>query len=313
MSLPNFPPTQSGEKEIVLCTIRTCSRLFGALLEQGELFVGKLPSEEESLQESYSAEDKYKIWMRHRYNSCSNCLAQLMGHKSFQIKEFALCTLMKFVELEAKWPLIKNEWSFNFPRDLLKLVVEGLIPIEEDSSLLVSRFQEYLDHDDVRFFVMKMVAENIGSVMQKAKKAPLPVYQRNVFALISSISMPSKDSEMKNFLVKHTNQEEWKVSKLKEHRVAFERMWLGFLKHKLPGNLYKKVLVILHESILPHMNEPILMIDFLTVAYNIGNLREPLEYPDFYKKLYSLLDPYVFYVKYRTRFFHLLDLFLSSS
>ncbi|NWQ81903.1 NOC4L protein, partial [Columbina picui] len=38
-----------------------------------------------------------------------------------------------------------------------------------------------------------------------------------------------------------------------------------------------------------------------------------LEYPDFYKKLYSLLDPSVYHVKYRARFFHLLDLFLSSS
>ncbi|XP_060641650.2 nucleolar complex protein 4 homolog [Anolis sagrei] len=318
---------QSEQKEIVLCAIRICSRLFGSLLEQGELFVGKLPSEEESQQESYSAEEKYKIWMRHRYNSCNNCLAQLMSHQSFQVKESALCTLMKFVELEAGRPLVKNEWSFNFPRELLKLVVEGLIPVEEDSSLLISRFQEYLDHDDVRFFVMKLVAENIGSVMQKAKKAPLPVYQKNVFALASSISMPSNDSEINNFLVRQANQEEWKVSKLKEHRAAFERMWLGFLKHKLPGSLYRKVLVILHESILPHMNEPVLLIDFLTVAYNVGGaisllalnglfvliLHHNLEYPDFYKKLYSLLNPYIFYMKYRTRFFRLLDLFLSSS
>lgn len=37
------------------------------------------------------------------------------------------------------------------------------------------------------------------------------------------------------------------------------------------------------------------------------------EYPDFYRKLYSLLDPSVFHVKYRARFFHLADLFLSSS
>lgn len=37
------------------------------------------------------------------------------------------------------------------------------------------------------------------------------------------------------------------------------------------------------------------------------------EYPDFYKKLYGLLDASVFHVKYRSRFFHLLDLFLSSS
>ncbi|XP_060105182.1 nucleolar complex protein 4 homolog [Heteronotia binoei] len=317
---------QAEEEEVVLSAIRTCSRLFGAFLERGELSVGQLPSEEETLPESYSAEEKYKIWMRHRYNSCVSCLVELMSHKSFQIKAASLCTLMKFVELEAKHPLIKAEWSFNFPRELLKLVVKGLISTEEDSSLLISRFQEYLEHDDVRFFTMKAAAENIGNVMQKTKE-PLPVYQKNAFAFLSSISLPGNESEIKNFLVKHANQEEWKVSKLKEHKRAFERMWLGFLKHKLPSSLYKKVLVILHDSILPHMNEPSLMIDFLTVAYDIGGaisllalnglfvliLHHNLEYPDFYKKLYSLLDPSIFYVKYRARFFRLLDLFLSSS
>lgn len=39
---------------------------------------------------------------------------------------------------------------------------------------------------------------------------------------------------------------------------------------QLPRSLIKKVLVVLHDSILPHMNEPTLMIDFLTVAYDVG-------------------------------------------
>lgn len=73
-------------------------------------------------------------------------------------------------------------------------------------------------------------------------------------------------------------------------------MWLVFLKYKvkqsvpsgdgvyacdvtltwfhlclqLPGSLYKKILVILHESIMPQMSDPTLMIDFLTAAYDIG-------------------------------------------
>ncbi|XP_032085986.1 nucleolar complex protein 4 homolog [Thamnophis elegans] len=318
---------QAEDQEIILCAIRTCSRLFGALLTRGELFVGKLPPEEDSVQGNYRAEEKYKMWMRHRYNSCITCLGELMGHEAFQVKETALCTLMKFVELEAKHPLVKNEWSFNFPRELLQVVVEGLIQTDENSSLLISRFQEYMEQDDVRFFVMKAVAENLGKVMPKAKQAPFPIYQKNTFALISSIVMPSEESEIKKFLVKHANQEEWKVSKLKEHRRAFERMWLGFLKYKLPGSLYKKVLVILHDSILPHLNEPTLLMDFLTVAYDVGGaisllalnglfvliLQHNLEYPDFYTKLYSLLDPSIFHVKYRARFFRLLDLFLSSS
>lgn len=37
------------------------------------------------------------------------------------------------------------------------------------------------------------------------------------------------------------------------------------------------------------------------------------EYPDFYHKLYVLLDRNVLHVKYRSRFFRLLDIFLSST
>lgn len=36
--------------------------------------------------------------------------------------------------------------------------------------------------------------------------------------------------------------------------------------------MYKKILVVLHDSILPHMSKPTLMIDFLTAAYEVGKL-----------------------------------------
>lgn len=317
------------EEQDVLSASRTCRRLFAALLRRGELWVGDLPAEEDALSGNYSAEEKYKIWMRHRYNDCVESMNELLGHESFQVKESALCTLMKFVELEAECPLVAEKWkgSFAFPRDLLKVVVNGLIPIHEDASLLISRFQEYMEYDDVRYFVMKAVTESIGHVMQKIKEKPLPFYQQNVFSLISPINMPNKERDMVKFMVKQDDREEWKVSKLQAHRQAFERMWLTFLKHQLPSGLYKKVLVILHDSILPHMNEPTLMIDFLTAAYGVGGAisllalnglfilihQHNLEYPDFYKKLYSLLDPSIYHVKYRARFFHLADLFLSSS
>lgn len=40
------PLLQSEDQEEIQEAVRTCSRLFGALLERGELFVGQLPSEE---------------------------------------------------------------------------------------------------------------------------------------------------------------------------------------------------------------------------------------------------------------------------
>lgn len=36
------------------------------------------------------------------------------------------------------------------------------------------------------------------------------------------------------------------------------------------------------------------------------------DYPNFYQKLYALLDRHVMHVKYRARFFRLLDTFLAS-
>uniref|UniRef100_A0A671NUS4 Nucleolar complex associated 4 homolog n=1 Tax=Sinocyclocheilus anshuiensis TaxID=1608454 RepID=A0A671NUS4_9TELE len=225
--------------------------------------------------------------------------------------EASLCALMKFVAAEGKHPLQNLDLieHYSFPRELL-------------------RFQEFLEMDDVRYYVMSSVRDNIYRVMGRNKKAVIPVYQNNVYTLLSTINVPSHGSKITHFLVKQAYKpEEWKVAKLKEHKRAFEQMWLLFLKFKLPSSMYKKILVILHESIMPQMSDPTLLIDFLSAAYDIGGAisllalnglfilihKHNLDYPDFYKKLYSLLDPSIFHVKYRARFFHLVNIFLSST
>uniref|UniRef100_A0A5F8GNF1 Nucleolar complex associated 4 homolog n=1 Tax=Monodelphis domestica TaxID=13616 RepID=A0A5F8GNF1_MONDO len=293
----------------ILNAIHTCSRLFGALLERGELFVGHLPEEEATMAGSGGALRKYKVWMRHRYNSCCNRLAELLGHRSFKIKELALCTLMKFVQLEGAHPLEKSKWDGNylFPRGLLLA----------DSSLLISRFQEYLEHDDIRYHTMQATVDLVARVTDTHQVPPM--FWNNTFTLISAVSLPRQQSDISNFYVKH-KAPPLPALVFQEHKHVFEKMWFSFLKHKLPVSLYKKVLVIMHDSILPHMSQPSLMIDFLTSAYDIGMSLLSIcssfhhsEYPEFYRKLYSLLDPSVFHVKYRARFFHLADLFLSSS
>ena len=95
------------------------------------------------------------------------------------------------------------------------------------------------------------------------------------------------------------------AASLQEHRKAFQQMWLHFLTHQvgrwggtqgrapvwgsrdgeagtltccfpqLPLCVCKKVLVIMHDSILPHLAQPSLMIDFLTRAYDIGEQEMP--------------------------------------
>ncbi|XP_058615140.1 nucleolar complex protein 4 homolog [Onychostoma macrolepis] len=317
------------DKEIIFAT-DACKRVFCQLLDRGDLYVGELPEEEGLMSGDRSAEEKYRIFMRHRYNNCVELLLENLGHEAFQVKEASLCALMKFVAAEGKHPLQNLDLieHYSFPRELLQTLVEHLLSTKEDMSLLISRFQEFLEMDDVRYYVMSSVRDNIYRVMSRNKKAVIPVYQNNVFTLLSTINVPSHGSKIKKFLVKQAYRpEEWKVAKLKEHKRAFEQMWLLFLKYKLPSSMYKKILVILHESIMPQMSDPTLLIDFLSAAYDIGGAisllalnglfilihKHNLDYPDFYKKLYSLLDPSIFHVKYRARFFHLVNIFLSST
>uniref|UniRef100_A0A2K5EQ80 Nucleolar complex associated 4 homolog n=1 Tax=Aotus nancymaae TaxID=37293 RepID=A0A2K5EQ80_AOTNA len=313
---------QSEDQEEIQEAVRTCSRLFGALLERGELFVGQLPSEEMVMTGSKGAMRKYRVWMRHRYHSCRSRLGELLGHPSFQVKELALGTLMKFVQLEGAHPLEKPKWEGNylFPQDLFKLVVGGLLSPEEDQSLLLSQFREYLDHDDIRYHAMRAAVDTVARVTGQHPEVP-PAFWNNAFTLLSSVSLPRREPTASSFYVKRAElSDTWKVAHLKEHRKAFQAMWLNFLKHKLPLSLYKKVLVIVHDAILPQLAQPRLCLSaggaLSLLALNglfILIHKHNLEYPDFYRKLYGLLDPSVFHVKYRARFFHLADLFLSSS
>ncbi|CAI5745181.1 unnamed protein product [Peronospora destructor] len=115
---------------------------------------------------------------------------------------------------------------------------------------------------------------------------------------------------------------------VKQHQYAFSLAWIAVLRHKLPQAAYKKVLIQMPEEIMPHLLNPLLLADFLTDSYSIGGVTSLLalnslfiliqdynfDSPDFYNKLYALLDdPSLYAAKQRDRFFGLLNLFLSST
>lgn len=80
-------------------------------------------------------------------------------------------------------------------------------------------------------------------------------------------------------------------------------------------------------TIEPWFNRPELLMDFLTDSYNVGGAtsllalsglfyliqEKNLDYPQFYPKLYSLLDADLLHSKHRSRFFRLMNTFLSST
>ncbi|RIA95536.1 CBF/Mak21 family-domain-containing protein [Glomus cerebriforme] len=114
---------------------------------------------------------------------------------------------------------------------------------------------------------------------------------------------------------------------LSAHKRVFSNCWLALMKLPMTQESYKKILLIMHKKIIPYMPQPTLLMDYLTESYNAGGVisilalnglftlinEYNLDYPDFYKKLYTLFDRNLMHVKYRSRFFRLADLFLAST
>ena len=106
---------------------------------------------------------------------------------------------------------------------------------------------------------------------------------------------------------------------LKAHRKALSNAWLAMLKLNLPIVVLKQALLVLPQ-VLSQVPEPLRFADFLMQAFNNRGVlpilaldglftlmtQHNLEYPAFYSSLYSLIQPSLLYVKYRTRFFDLL-------
>ncbi|KAJ0641178.1 putative nucleolar complex protein [Helianthus annuus] len=113
----------------------------------------------------------------------------------------------------------------------------------------------------------------------------------------------------------------------KKMKLKFSKAWMAFLTlEPLPIDVYKEVLVTLHQAVIPYLSNPKLLSDFLTKSYDIGGVisvmalsslfilmtEHGFEYPNFYMKLYALLQPSIFIAKHRAKFFQLLDSCLKS-
>lgn len=114
---------------------------------------------------------------------------------------------------------------------------------------------------------------------------------------------------------------------LSAHKRKGQDAWLALFRSGLNKDQRKSVLSVLTYKVTPWFSKVEMLMDFLTDSYNVGGatsllalsglfylIREKnLDYPSFYTKLYSLLDDGILHSKHRSRFFRLLDEFMSST
>ncbi|TGZ55524.1 Uncharacterized protein DBV15_11370 [Temnothorax longispinosus] len=120
----------------------------------------------------------------------------------------------------------------------------------------------------------------------------------------------------------------WDQSNVKR---ALNKVWACVMhwdvQSRLTPQLHKQLLIVLLERVMPHLEKPVLLTNFLMDSLDadgpIGVLalqgvfilvtKHNLEYPNIFTKLYSMFEPEIFHTKYKARLFYLSDLFLSST
>lgn len=95
--------------------------------------------------------------MRENYFACVESLQELLCYTEPEVRWLALTSLLSLIQSEG-FAHQRLSRSYIFPNTFFHVIVSHLLSKEEDTSDLISRFQEYLKYDDVRFYWLKNIA-----------------------------------------------------------------------------------------------------------------------------------------------------------
>ncbi|XP_050032840.1 nucleolar complex protein 4 homolog [Dermacentor andersoni] len=344
----------SDSEDVVVAAAQAANKVFCHFLKTSAALY---ESEAAKPAESQNALEKFNAWLRQRYaDAWRSVVAMLSGASSSgRVQSLALQVAMKWIEVET---VHKKQGEHHVPSAKVAAVVEALLDPERDMKSVISKFNQFLDLADVKTYALRALGkvartwrridaqtatkqdgdedkatskeeeeEEVKASQSTKKPEMTDRYLSNLYNLLLGFDMtaephkpgepvPVLGGESTNYIVNH----EQEVKRL-------SAVWITFLRQKLPVKLYRELLILLPDKVVPYMHNPLLVTDFFIESYNRGGSysllalnglfllihRYHLDYPNFYEKLYALLEPGVFYEKYRARFFFLTDLFLSSS
>ncbi|XP_075673346.1 protein NUCLEOLAR COMPLEX ASSOCIATED 4 [Castanea sativa] len=304
----------------------------------------------------------YNTWVRSKFDIFASSLIDFAASPLADetLKEVVLDTIMEFVK-------VANGGRFHSAiyHRLLHAIVHSTVPVNFVVDLLVSKYFKYIDVRYFTYISLEKLARtleakdisdhgdlNADSNDESHSKSSLEIFIHNIHYVISHIpplegsdeksdfemwSRPGGDSkelsgnpkaEDKQHQTEKNKNNVLSAAKIaKKMKLKFTKAWISFLRLQLPLDVYKEVLVTLHQAVIPYLSNPIMLCDFLTRSYDIGGVvsvmalsslfilmtQYGLEYPNFYEKLYALLVPSIFMAKHRAKFFQLLDSCLKST
>ncbi|QLQ79871.1 hypothetical protein HG537_0C05200 [Torulaspora globosa] len=307
-------------------------QVFKKLFKRGDLAVARSNNERQ----------QFSNWCRKMYESFKSSLIKVISSvdRENSLVLDSLDVYLQLLEMESVHFASKEDAPYfpnkTFRRLIVAMWESDLGELKQKTSTgesvnpVIGEFIEkyYKNYADIQFYFQSELADLLET--QKDRFATVKGMGKWIVAVNHDNHCCNANQELEIFVANPPQVVE-NESKFKSN---FEKNWLIMLNGNVSVPQYKTILLILHKRIIPHLHTPTKLMDFLTDSYNLQNsqddsagvipilalnglfelmLRFNLEYPNFYKKLYQLITPSLMHVKYRPRFFRLLDTFLAST
>lgn len=308
---------------VVLC------RVFCRLMAAGDL----KRSREISVNEATVVQ-----WLRERLQDYEASLLEMLSTGDPARQSTILTLVMRLMKEEANHLNLSEDgiWRTGLFAKLLSILVESSAKREIREEFIAKYVEKF---DDVRYYTFARLAYvQIAFLIKKneidiecrelVSNCGSEVVLQQILAILAAVENVREDHEdLKNFYVGQPAKQKHDLCSLTGHKKVAQKAWMAVLRQDLNKSQRKAILDLMSHRIAPWFLRNELLMDFLTDSFNTGGStalmalsglfyliqHKNLDYPQFYQKVYSLLDANILHSKHRSRFFRLLDTFLSST
>ncbi|CRG91652.1 putative protein C1604,06c [Talaromyces islandicus] len=304
---------ESAEQPNLAVAVSLC-RVFCRLIAGGDLQKSSKTTEQEQI---------IVAWLKERLQEYQAALVDIIRYSdpSSQITSLTLC--MRIVSVRTTHiPEAENQtWTTG----IFQAAFAALVEAKDGQAVRTEFVEKFLqEYDDVRYYTFQWISTYAS---EKRSAETLEVL---IWFLSQCDSVIPDDYKFTKFHGKTQTPSKTQKNPLLSingHKRRAQEAWLAILGNNLSESQRKTLLKKISQTIAPWFFRPELLMDFLTDSYNAGGstallalsglfylIREKnLDYPQFYTKLYSLLDSEILHSKHRSRFFRLLSSFLAST
>ncbi|KAL8916836.1 MAG: hypothetical protein Q9208_008323 [Pyrenodesmia sp. 3 TL-2023] len=254
-------------------------------------------------------------WLQSQLGSYEEALLGLTTAADPGVQNTAVTLLMRLLKAESESPNAhaENIWRDGTFASLISRLIGTGIADAVREEFVVKYLRPY---PDVRYYTFVRFTPS-SDVLDK------------VISILSALDPDSKEnSSLDQFYVSKLQPGSHRsMGSIVVRRKQAQELWLKILRSHLTKAQRKTILQMMAHQIAPCFTRLEFLMDFLTDSFNAGGSmslaalaglfylmqEKNLDYPQFYPKLYSLLNADILHSRHRSRFFRLLNTFLSST